>query len=110
MREAIAQYVEREEKRKAFQQDGIRAWNANQETGLRVTHAEADPGLSQLAAGDDQETPEYHNWSARPRRCQMCRASTVFLPRRIQMPPDMRQARPVTGCKSLRITQLLAAP
>ena len=61
MRDAIAQYVEREEKRKAFQQDGIRAWNANQETGLHVTHAEADPWLSQLAAGDDQETPERHN-------------------------------------------------
>jgi predicted transcriptional regulator len=28
MREAIAQYVEREEKREAFRQDGIRAWNA----------------------------------------------------------------------------------
>jgi len=42
MREAIAQYVEREEKREAFRRDGIRAWDAYQETGLHVTHAEAD--------------------------------------------------------------------
>ena len=60
MREAIAQYVEREEKREAFRQDGIRAWNAYQETGLHVTHAEADAWLAQLAAGDDQEPPACH--------------------------------------------------
>ncbi len=61
MREAIAQYVEREEKHEAFRRDGIRAWNAYQETGLHVTHAEADAWLAQLAAGDDQEPPECHN-------------------------------------------------
>lgn len=61
MREAIAQYVEREEKREAFRQDGIRAWNAYQETGLHVTHAEADTWLVRLAAGDDQEPPECHS-------------------------------------------------
>ena len=60
MREAIAQYVEREEKREAVRQDGIRAWDAYQETGLHVTHAEADSWLAQLAAGDDQEPPECH--------------------------------------------------
>jgi len=61
MREAIAQYVEREEKCEAVRQDGIRAWNADQETGLHVTHAAADAWLAQLAAGDDQEPPECHN-------------------------------------------------
>ena len=61
MREAIFQYVEREEKREAFRQDGIRAWDAYQDTGLHVTHAEADAWLAQLAAGDDQEPPECHN-------------------------------------------------
>ena len=60
MREAIAQYVEREEKREAFRQDGIRAWDAYQETGLHVTQAEADAWLAQLAAGYDQEPPECH--------------------------------------------------
>jgi predicted transcriptional regulator len=61
IREAISQYVEREEKREAFRQDCIRAWDAYQETGLHVTHAEADAWLAQLAAGDDQEPPECHS-------------------------------------------------
>ena len=60
MREASAQYVEREEKREAFRQDGLRAWDAYQETGLHVSHAEADAWLSQLADGDDQEPPVCH--------------------------------------------------
>ena len=61
MREAIARYVECEEKHEAFRQDDIRAWDAYQETGLHVTHAEADAWLAQLAAGDDQKPPEGHN-------------------------------------------------
>ena len=56
-----ARYVECEEKHEAFRQDGIRAWDAYQETGLHVTHAEADAWLAQLAAGDDQKPPECHN-------------------------------------------------
>ena len=60
MREAIAQYVEREEKCEVFRQDGLRAWNAYQETGLHVSHAEANVWLAQLAAGNDQEPPECH--------------------------------------------------
>jgi len=60
MREAITQYVEREEKREAFRRDGIRAWEAYQDTGLHVTHAEADAWLARLADGDDQDPPECH--------------------------------------------------
>jgi predicted transcriptional regulator len=61
MREAIEQYVEREEKRETFRQDGIRAWEAYQATGLHVTHAEADAWLEQLEAGNDVEPPKCHN-------------------------------------------------
>lgn len=60
MREAIEQYVDREEKREAFRQDGIRAWEAYQATGLHVTHAETDAWLEQLEAGNDMEPPECH--------------------------------------------------
>jgi predicted transcriptional regulator len=60
MREAIAQYVDREEKREAFRQDAVRAWEAYQATGLHVTHAEADTWLAQLEAGQDVEPPECH--------------------------------------------------
>ncbi len=61
MREAIEQYVDREEKREAFRQDGVRAWETYQATGLHVTHAEADDWLAQLEAGNDVEPPQCHD-------------------------------------------------
>jgi predicted transcriptional regulator len=60
MREAIQQYIEREEKREAFRQDGIRAWNEYQTTGQHVTHKEADAWLAKLEADQDVEPPECH--------------------------------------------------
>jgi len=60
MREAISQYVEREEKREAFRQDGINAWNEYQTNGLHVTSDEADAWLGQLEVGHDVEPPECH--------------------------------------------------
>ena len=60
MLEAIRQYVESEEKREAFRQDGIRAWNEYQATGLHVSLEEADAWLAQLEAGKDVEPPECH--------------------------------------------------
>lgn len=61
MREAIAQYVEREEKREAFRQEALAAWSAYQGNGQHVTHAEADDWMAQLEAGRDVEPPECHN-------------------------------------------------
>jgi predicted transcriptional regulator len=60
MREAISQYVEREEKREALRQDGAKAWNDYQVTGLHVTDAEADAWLAKLQSGQDLEPPECH--------------------------------------------------
>ena len=60
MLEAIRQYVEREEKREAFRQDGINAWKEYQETGLHVTLEEADAWLARLETGEDAEPPECH--------------------------------------------------
>ena len=60
MREAISQYVDREEKREAFRQDGINAWNEYQTNGLHVTSDEADVWLDHLEAGSDVEPPECH--------------------------------------------------
>ena len=60
MREAIQQYVEREEKLETFRQDGIRAWNDYQSTGLHVTLEEADAWLGKLETGQDVEPPECH--------------------------------------------------
>jgi len=60
MREAIEQYLEREEKREQFRQSGIAAWEAYQATGLHVTAEEADAWLVKLEAGEDAEAPECH--------------------------------------------------
>ena len=58
--QAVRQYVEREEKREAFRQDGIRAWSEYQATGLHATEAEVDAWLAKLEAGQDVEPPECH--------------------------------------------------
>lgn len=60
MREAISQYVEREERREAFRQAGVEAWNAYRSTGLHVTAKEAEAWLAKLQAGKDVEPPECH--------------------------------------------------
>ena len=60
LREAVAQYVEREEKREAFRQDTLKAWEEYRTTGLHVTADEADAWLAQLAEGKDIEPPECH--------------------------------------------------
>lgn len=60
MREAIAQYVEREEKRETFRQDAMRAWDEYQQTGLHLTIEEADGWLAKLEAGEDAEPPKCH--------------------------------------------------
>jgi predicted transcriptional regulator len=60
MREAIAQYLEREEQREAFRRDAIQAWQDYQATGLHLTAAEADAWLAELESGQDTEPPECH--------------------------------------------------
>jgi predicted transcriptional regulator len=61
MREAIQQFLEREEKREAFLQDGIRAWNEYQGTGLHATFEEADSWLAKLEEGGNVEPPQCHD-------------------------------------------------
>lgn len=61
MREAIRSYVEREEKREAFKQDALHAWEAYQENGLHLTLEEADNWLTKLDAGEDVVLPECHS-------------------------------------------------
>jgi predicted transcriptional regulator len=60
MLDAINEYVEREEKREAFRQEGIRAWEDYEATGLHVTHNEADAWLAKLEQGQDVEPPACH--------------------------------------------------
>jgi len=60
MKEAIRQYVEREEKSESFRQDALLAWNEYQTTGLHATSEEADSWLAKLEEGQDVEPPECH--------------------------------------------------
>ena len=60
MREAIRQYVEREERREAFRQDALNAWSEYRATGLHVTMQEADAWLAKLEDGQDTEPPKCH--------------------------------------------------
>lgn len=61
MREAIEQYVEREERREQFRQDAFTAWAEYQATGQHVTAAEADAWLARLESGEDGEPPPSHD-------------------------------------------------
>ncbi len=60
MREAVEQYVEREEKREQLRQDVLAAWADYQTTGLHITASEADAWLAKLEAGKLPATPKCH--------------------------------------------------
>jgi predicted transcriptional regulator len=60
MREAVEQYVEREEKRERLWQEALAAWADYQTTGLHVTAGEADAWLAKLEAGKRAPIPACH--------------------------------------------------
>lgn len=60
MREAITQYVDREERRETVRRDTLEAWETCRTTGLHVTAEEADAWLAQLEQGKDIEPPACH--------------------------------------------------
>jgi predicted transcriptional regulator len=58
MREAIEEYVEREEKREQFRRDALAAWDHYQTTGLHVNAEDADAWLAKLEAGKNVAPPK----------------------------------------------------
>jgi predicted transcriptional regulator len=60
MREAINQYVDREEKRESFRRDAVNSWNEYQETGLHATGDEVIQWLNTWGTGDEKDAPECH--------------------------------------------------
>lgn len=60
MREAISQYVEREEKREAFRQEALAAWEEFQATGLHATAEEVDRWLESWGTDHELPAPECH--------------------------------------------------
>ncbi len=60
MREAIRNYVEREEARESFKQEALASWTAYQETGQHLTGQEARDWLNTWGTEKETETPECH--------------------------------------------------
>ncbi len=60
MLQALEAYVTKEEKREAFRQEGIAAWEEYQGTGLHLTNDEVKTWLAKLAEGNDVEPPKCH--------------------------------------------------
>jgi len=57
MREGIRQYIEREEKREAFRQDTLEAWEEFQTTGLSASSEEVDAWLASWGTDDELPAP-----------------------------------------------------
>ena len=60
LRQAVSQFVEREEFREVFRAAGLQAWHQYQGTGLNVTHDDADAWLACLQAGEEAAVPQGH--------------------------------------------------
>lgn len=60
MREAIQQYLDREEARESFKQDALASWAEYQETGLHVTDEEMRRWLRSWGTEDELPPPEPH--------------------------------------------------
>lgn len=60
MREAIAQYVEREEKRQEMHQQAVATWEEFQKTGLHATGQEVVAWLDSWGTENELPTPECH--------------------------------------------------
>jgi predicted transcriptional regulator len=60
MREAIAQYVEREEARESFKQKALASWTAYKETGRHLTGEEVRAWLNTWGTDDERAAPECH--------------------------------------------------
>ena len=60
MREAIRDYVEREEVRESFKQEALSSWKVYQETGRHLTASEARDWLKTWGTDKETEIPECH--------------------------------------------------
>lgn len=60
MREAINQYMEREEGRESFKQEALAAWTQYQETGLHLTGTEVRTWLNAWGTEAETELPKCH--------------------------------------------------
>lgn len=60
MREAIEQYVEREEAHESFKREALLSWQAYQETGRHLTSQETRNWLNSWGTDGEKAAPECH--------------------------------------------------
>jgi len=60
MREAIRDYVEREEARERFKQEALASWTAYQETGQHLSGQEVRDWLNAWGTDKETKTPQCH--------------------------------------------------
>ena len=60
LRQAVSEYVEQEEKKEAFLNEAYKALQDYEQTGLHVTHDEANEYMTRLENGDEVELPKCH--------------------------------------------------
>ena len=60
MREAIRDYVEREEARESFKQEALASWKAFQETGQHLTNQEVSDWLTTWGKETETKIPPCH--------------------------------------------------
>ncbi|SCX61392.1 CopG family ribbon-helix-helix protein [Nitrosospira sp. Nsp1] len=60
MREAIQQYVEREEARESFKQEALASWTAYRETGRHLTGQEVRTWLNTWGTDAETDLPGCH--------------------------------------------------
>jgi predicted transcriptional regulator len=60
MREAIREYVDREEAREKFKQEAVASWKNFQETGLHMTYQEVFDWLDTWGTDKERVVPKCH--------------------------------------------------
>lgn len=60
MREAIREYVEREEARESFRQEALTSWKTYQENGRHLSGKETRDWLATWGTDQESEQPECH--------------------------------------------------
>jgi len=61
MREAIKDYVDREELRESFKQEALASWTSFQETGQHLTGSEVRDWLNNWGTSDEKNIPQCHD-------------------------------------------------
>lgn len=60
MLSALENHVNREEQREAWRQEGIKAWEEFQQTGLHLTNQEVIEWMNKIIEGKEEPMPKCH--------------------------------------------------